>query len=668
MANKRILTLGFLLALAWFGMILRVSWVQVVKSGYYSEMASSQSIRRNVVAPKRGEILDRDLQKLVVNADVELDAASFPEAKANGPVKMRKLSRVCPQGTLAGQVLGTVGKDGYGQLGLEYFLDKDLRGTDGWKYQRHDVKNHYYPGFEERQKEAVNGTNVVLTLDSRLQEITEHALERGVQKAGAKQGVAIIVDPYTGDILSMANYPFYNPNTRDGEGKDAWKNQAVVKVYEPGSTFKIITSAALLEEKLIKPADTVDGENGQYKIAGQTIRDTHAHGRISFTDALAYSSNICFAKVATRLRPETFYKYVRSFGFGMKSGIGLPAEESGVLKSVGEWSGRTQSTIAFGHEISTTPLQVVMAAASIANGGTLMKPRIVKAWTDNEGKVVQEVQPRTVRRVMSESTADQVKEMMAAVVDYGTAADIKSDRIQLAGKTGTAEKIDAETGKYVHGLFNSSFVGMAPKDHPEFVCLVLLDEPSMFKYGGQSAAPIFREIVDRVMANPDYPLARRAKDAETAPDSSIAVTDAPAYRTADAKQSVSANGRAMKADGQADMVLAQAPKLLASAAAQAPKVPAQAGKAVSGKALAQAAKSVATARAADTLKAPSATPDARVMPDLNNNTLRDALLKLKRLGLDVEYSGTGRIIRQEPAVGAPVKAGQKCVLTLGWMG
>jgi hypothetical protein len=190
----------------------------------------------------------------------------------------------------------------------------------------------------------------------------------------------------------------------------------------------------------------------------------------------------------------------------------------------------------------------------------------------------------------------------------------------------------------------------------------------MFKYGGQSAAPIFREIVDRVMANPDYPLARRAKDAEAAPDTSIALTDAPSYRTADAKQTVSGNDRSMKADGQAEMVLAQAPKLLGSATTQASKVPAQSGKTQPGKSPSQAAKSVATSRIADTVKVSSTSPDARVMPDLNNNTLRDALLKLKSLGLDVEYTGTGRIIRQEPATGTPVKAGQKCVLTLGWMG
>jgi cell division protein FtsI (penicillin-binding protein 3) len=639
MANKRILTLGFLLALAWIGMLSRVAWVQVVKSGYYSEMAASQSIRRNVVAPKRGEILDRDLQKLVVNADVEMESGMRSDSKGrNIGTRMRKLSRVCPQGALAGQVLGTVGKDGYGQLGLEYFLDKELRGTDGWKYLRHDVKNRYYPGFQERQKEAVNGMNVVLTLDSKLQEITEHALERGVQKAGAKQGVAIVVDPYTGDILAMANYPFYNPNTRDGEDKDAWKNQAVVKVYEPGSTFKAITSAALIEERLIVPGDTVDGEEGQFKIAGQTIKDTHPRGRISFTDALAYSSNICFAKVATRLRPETFYKYIRSFGIGMKTGLGLPAEESGVLKAVGEWSGRTQATIAFGHEISTTPLQMAMAFSAFANGGLLMKPRIVKAWTDNHGRIVQEQAPRTVRRVMSEATADQVKAMMAAVVEYGTAAEIRSDRIALAGKTGTAEKIDAETGKYVQGLFNSSFMGMAPVERPEFVCLILIDEPSMFKYGGQSAAPIFREIVDRVMDNPAFPLARRAIKPN--------VPAAPA---------VAAAGNEAAAPDSA----------LSAEVAGFKLADAQASKA-------RGAKSPEAAD--DGIAMQSASPSARIsagrrgMPDLNNATLREALSRLKHLGLDVEYTGTGRIIRQEPPAGAPVKPGQKCLLTLGWMG
>ena len=633
MANKRILTLGFILALVWLGMLLRVAYIQVVKSEYYQALAYSQSIRRDVVAPKRGEILDRDFQKLVVNADVEL------ESDAGGAsARMRKLNRVCPHGTLAGQVLGTVGKDGYGQLGLEYFLDRELRGTDGWKYLRHDVKNHYYPGFREKKKEAINGMNVVLTLDSKLQEIVERALERGVQKAGSKQGVAIVVEPYSGDILSMANYPFYNPNTRDGEERDAWKNEAVVKVYEPGSTFKSFTASALIEEKLITPDDTLDGENGVYKLSGGIIKDSHPHGRISFKDAMAYSSNICFAKAAPRLKPETFYKYIRSFGFGMKSGVGLPAEEGGVLKSVSSWSGRTQSTIAFGHEISATPIQVAMAFSAIANGGLLMKPRIVRGWSDGTGKTIEEIPPRVVRRVISESTTVLIKSMLSAVVEYGTASDIKTDRIALAGKTGTAEKIDAVTGHYVHGLFNSSFVGMAPVDHPELVCLILLDEPSQLKYGGQSAAPIFREIVDRFLTNPVFPLAHMARPSASSSEDSVIAPNLLGYRFADAEKTMSGMRRGIRREGTGEVVLSQYPRPGTKMGS------------------------------AQTVTVSLGFLDNRVMPDLTNNTLRDALLKLKNLGIEVEYTGNGRIIRQDPPVGTPVHQGQKCTLILEWMG
>jgi cell division protein FtsI/penicillin-binding protein 2 len=646
MANKRIVTLGFLLAVAWLGMLARVAFVQVVQSDYYRAMAYSQSIRRNVLAPKRGEILDKDMQKLVVNADVELESGEA--GRATGGVENgrgRKLNRVAPMGPLAGQVLGNVNRDGYGQLGLEYFLDRELRGTDGWKYIRHDVKNHYYPGFEERQKQAINGLNVMLTLDSRLQSVVEHALERGVRKAGARQGVALLVNPFTGDILAMANYPFYNPNTRDLADEDAWKNQAVSKTYEPGSTFKTFTAAALFEENLIKETDTLDGEGGAYKIAGETIKDTHPRGRISFRDAMAYSSNICFAKASTRLKPETFYRYLRSFGFGMKTGVGLPAEESGVLKAVGEWSGRTQPTMAFGHEISATPLQVAMAFCAVANGGTLMKPRIVKGWVDGQGNAVQESDPRAVRRVISEATAEKMKSMLSAVIEYGTASDIRTDRIAIAGKTGTAEKIDA-SGHYVKGCFNSSFVGMAPVDRPEIVGLILLDEPSQFKYGGQSAAPIFREIVDRMLADPEYPLARRAGPGESssvasgsaAEEDSAAVPNLVGYRRDDVRRLAAGSGHAVRFEGQGEVVLGQEPR---------------AG---------------LRASAGDTLVLSLGFLDARAMPDLGNNTLRDALLKLKSLGLEVEYSGTGRIIRQEPAVGKTVRPGQKCVLTLGWMG
>jgi cell division protein FtsI/penicillin-binding protein 2 len=643
MANKRIVTLGFLLALVWAGMFARVAWVQVVQADHYREIAWNQSIRRNVVAPMRGEILDRNARKLVVNADVKVPVGHGREASGQG--RLRAISRVAPMGSLAGQVLGTVGKDGYGQLGLEYFLDKELRGTDGWKYIRQDVRKRYYPGFEERKKEAENGLNVILTLDARLQGMVEHALARGVQKAGAKQGVAIFVEPSTGDILAMANYPSFNPNTREAPDGEAWKNHAVAKVYEPGSTFKAITAAALLEEGLVAPEDSVDAEGGTYRIAGEIIRDTKPHDTISFRDAMAYSSNIVFAKTVSLLKPETFYRYIRSFGFGIKSGVGLPAEESGVLKPVRTWSGRTQGTIAFGHEISATPLQVVMAMAALANGGTLMKPRIVRGWADAGGNMVREVEPRAVRRVVSEKTAAAMRDMLAAVVEYGTASDIRTESIPLAGKTGTAEKIDPETGRYVKGRFNSSFFGFAPADKPELVALVLLDEPSQFKYGGQSAAPIFREVVDRLLADPEYPLARHAA-AAVASLASVSAADTSrmpdllGYRHADALEELARRGLKARArvEGMGELILAQEP----------------------------VAGSVIPATGAVVLSLGDL--ESRVMPDLGDNTLRDALLKLKGLGLQVEYKGAGRIIGQVPAPGAKVKPGEKCLLTLGWMG
>src|SRR5690606_34255069 len=258
------------------------------------------------------------------------------------------------------------------------------------------------------------------------------------------------------------------------------------------------TAAALLEEDRIHAGDTVDAEGGRWQIGGQWIRDTHPMNRVSFADAVAHSSNIVFAKVSTRISPVTFYKYLRSFGFGMKTGVSLPAEESGVLKPVADWSGRTQQTIAFGHEVSTTPLQLAMAFAAVANDGLLMRPRLVQSWVDGQGREVRAEPVRKVRRVLSAEASRELRRMMAGVVEYGTAKDIRHPFITIAGKTGSAQKINPETGRYVEGSYYASFAGMAPADDPAFVCVVVVDDPKHFKYGGQAAGPIFREILDRL--------------------------------------------------------------------------------------------------------------------------------------------------------------------------
>jgi cell division protein FtsI/penicillin-binding protein 2 len=448
-----------------------------------------------------------------------------------------------------------------------------------------------------------------------------------VLRTGAKSGVAIVIEPYTGDVLAMANYPFFDPNAPRGASGDNRRNDAVAKVYEPGSTFKMFTAAALLEERRIRLSDTIDAEGGRWEINGQWIRDTHPFDRISFEDAVAHSSNIVFAKVSTRIPPITFYKYLRSFGFGMKTGVNLPAEESGSLKPVGRWSGRSQQTIAFGHEVATTPLQLAMAFAAIANGGTLMRPRLVHGWADGSGRVVRAEEPREVRRVISDTTAAKLRRAMRGVVDFGTAEAIRHPTIAIAGKTGSAQKIDPVTGRYLEGRYNASFVGMAPADRPAFVALVVIDEPEQFKYGGQAAAPVFREILDR-LAEREYDWTRR-------PDA----------------WANGASGGAAR-----DTLSRPKEKITTTLASFRLKVP---GSSVEP-------EKARSAKVAVSGSAESTGPHE--MPDLQNATLRDALQRLRALGVRVEYQGEGRVLEQSPAAGTPLRRGDRCRLSLGWAG
>ncbi len=619
--NRRFLTLGVVFTVIWSVLAVRVFYVQVLRSSHYRGLSESQSVHRDVLSPSRGEIFDRTGSRLVVNVK-----------SRKGIAESFRGSRICPNGAMAGQVLGMVGRDGYGQSGLEFHLDRDLRGTDGWRYLRRDARRRYTPGAADQIQPAVDGMSVRLSLDARVQSVVEHALERGVVRTGAKSGVAIVIDPYTGDVLAMANYPFFDPNAVRSTSGDNRRNDAVVKVYEPGSTFKMFTAAALLEEHRLRPNDTIDAEGGRWEINGQWIRDTHPLNRISFSEAVAHSSNIVFAKVSTRIPPITFYKYLRSFGFGMKTGINLPAEESGSLKPVGEWSGRSQQTIAFGHEVSTTPLQLVMAFGAIANGGILMRPRLVQGWTDGEGQIVRAEEPREVRRVISDTTATKLRLMMRGVVDFGTAEAIRHPTISIAGKTGSAQKIDPATGRYMEGRYNSSFAGMAPADRPAFVALVVIDEPEQFKFGGQAAAPVFREILDR-LAEREYDWNRRSGVWASGAGAQDSVPHAKEKLTTTlASFRLKVPGSQLESEGSRSE----------------PNERAQARTRVSG---------VASENTAP-----------NEMPDLHNSTLRDALQRLRTLGVRVDYQGEGRVLEQTPAAGTPLRRGDHCRLSLGWAG
>ncbi len=629
MALHRTVIIGIGMLAIWIAMLARVAYIQTFEAKHYRKLSEMQSLRRVILSPKRGEILDRNGEPLVINAELSVQADT-----ASGG-KMLHLRRVCPLEGLAGQVLGMVGRDGYGLLGLEYALDRELRGTDGWNYARQDVRHRIYPAFQEQKREPINGLSARLTLDTEMQRITEHALVRGCERTKAKTGIVMVVDPQTGDILALANYPFFNPNSYRGFKDRAWRNNAVGFVYEPGSTFKMVTASALIEENLIKTTDTIDAGNGTFALFGETIRDSRAHGKITFEEAMAYSSNISFSKAGVRLKPENFYRYARSFGFGIRTGIGLPAEEGGVLKVVGQWSGRTQATMAFGHEVSATPLQMAMAFCVIANGGLLMKPRILDAWCNQSGQVVESVPPRVVRRVISEATANSVRGSLKAVVKYGTAKKIYSENIEFAGKTGTAEIIDPVTGRYIKDKFRSSFIGMAPADKPKFVCLVLLDDPEIEKHGGDAAAPIFKEVMDRLLSRPEYHLASLKNSVSNSPDS-LSVPDLTGYPLKDVERILKGVSLSTNMKGNGEFVLEQFPK--------------------SGTKVLANSSITLTVGGLSSLK----------MPDVTQLSLRDAMLKLKGLGLKINYSGTGRVFQQKPQIGEKIEPGQACHLALGW--
>ncbi|MFC1585179.1 penicillin-binding protein [Fibrobacterota bacterium] len=654
--NKRIITVGFLLALIWLGMTARIFNLQVLKRHHYAGLAVKQSVRRNIIPPQRGEIYDRNGEKLVMNASVKLKSSGEKEGNE------RQLKRVAPFGHLAGQVLGNIGRDGYGQLGLEYDQDKVLRGTDGWKYARYDVARRYHPGFAEQKKAPVDGLSLVTTLDAKIQRIAEQALERGLKRVDALMGTAIIIHPPTGDIIAMANYPFYDPNLRHRSDLTGWKNSAISKVYEPGSTFKIITASSVIEEGFVQPRDTFFAEDGVYRLNRALIKDTKPRGNITFAEAMAYSSNIVMVKAALRLDPQTLYQYIRSFGFGMKTGIALPAEEGGSFKTVKHWSSRTQITLAWGQEIGATPLQVAMACAAIANNGVLMKPRIIKEQKNSRGKTVKEILPRRVRQVVSAETADKLRKMLASVVEMGTARKIYSERYPIAGKTGTAEKIDEETGQYQEGKFHSSFVGMVPVDDPEYVCLVLLDEPKKDKHGGSCAAPIFRDIMERIISIPGSRLAARMGNTGMAPETlSSGLPSSPlTLKFGNSLQNIRKAGSSLLANQLGRLSWTDNFNFL------------------KGKGLPEIKKAeiALTKNDPGMTDVPSAEEERQAegsfsrcewrMPDVRSLSLRDALLKLKDLDVKIKYQGTGRVIMQSPAPAALVKKGTVCRLRLRW--
>jgi cell division protein FtsI (penicillin-binding protein 3) len=422
-------------------------------------------------------------------------AEKIQSLNAEGIGMFYEPNRHYPQGQLAGQLIGFVGRDSEGLEGVELKYNDFIRGEPGSSVAERDALGRRVLVQGVEGLHIPPGSDIHLTLDTAIQHMVEKELEASITKYRAKAGVAIVIEPFTGEVLALANYPSFDPNNYTKHSAEQRRNRAVTDSFEPGSTFKTIVAAAALEEGVVGKDDLFYCEMGKYPYAGRIIHDTHPHGWLPFAKILQVSSNIGFTKVAEKLKRERFFKYIEKFGFGEATGIDVPGEVPGLVRKPERWSGVDLATHAFGQGISTTPMQLVMAYAAVANGGFLMRPYVMRRAVGAKGQVLSETQPHVIRRVISEKTATLLASMLRDVTNEGgTGVMANVDGFEVAGKTGTAQKVDPVNGGYAAKKRVASFVGFVPANNPRLVALVLIDEPEVNVYGGVVAAPVFRNI------------------------------------------------------------------------------------------------------------------------------------------------------------------------------
>jgi cell division protein FtsI (penicillin-binding protein 3) len=562
-ARERLVRLRLMLvtlsACLWVLVIMvRLVQLQVLGRAFFERQAARQSERTINLDPRRGAIVDRNGHPLAVSVDAEsiyavpqdiedaagtaaalgralsLDAAARKDLQAllektrafvwvrrkvdpavaravrglqlDGVGFLTENRRYYPQRELAAHVIGYVGLDNTGMSGIEYAFETAIRGHAQKILIRTDARRR---ATEHTEKPSTDGQTVVLTIDESIQHVVEKELERAVQETASVAGVAVVMDPRTGEILALANRPTFNPNKFGAYPSSRWRNRAVADAYEPGSMFKIITAAAGLEEKVVDPDEVIDCGHGFLEVAGIRINDHNVFDQLTFRDVMAKSSDVGVARVAQRLGRDNFSRYIRHFGFGAPTGVELPGESGGLLRAPNRWSALSLPTLSFGQEIGVTALQMTAAVAAVANGGYLMKPTIVRQIEDSEGRVVREARPTAVRRVLDGATASTLTEILRGVVVKGTGHRAAIPGYAVAGKTGTAQKVEAG-GKYSMIDHVASFVGFVPASRPALVILVSLDTPKgPANEGGDVAAPVFARIAEpalrRLAVSPDDP-------------------------------------------------------------------------------------------------------------------------------------------------------------------
>jgi cell division protein FtsI (penicillin-binding protein 3) len=650
----RTLIFAALLAGAFLGLLGRLAYLQVVKHDEYSKLAESQHAKTIPLTPRRGPILDRAGQALAVSSNAEslyaltsriedrnrlaarlapllgepareiarrLDSSRrFVFVKRRLPPDVAEAIRALgepalgfveeslrlyPNRELAAHVIGFEGADGKGLGGVEQSWDRVLAGGEGRAIVGRDALGREMGGPPTVLKPSVPGQGVMLTIDATLQYIAEREVDAAWRRTRSRAAMAVLMDPRTGEILALAIRPTFNPNTFSDATDDERRDRAITDPFEPGSTFKVILAAAALDEGVARPTDRFYAENGAIRVANATIHDWKKYGWLTFAEVLQHSSNVGAIKIGLALGKERYYKYIVGFGFGSPAGIGLGGESRGQLRPPSRWSGLSLATMSIGQEISVTALQLVSAFAAVANGGRLMQPGVVRAVLDSQGRTVRVIAPRVVRQVITPDTAHVLTRMMTAVVREGTGHNAAIPGYEVAGKTGTAQKLDPATRRYSRAPGVLSFVGFVPADDPRLAMLVMLDEPKNEKWGSEAAAPIFAAIGREALRHLNVP----PRD----------TTPVPLVRGG-----------------------------VIAAASPAPLLPASAfdGGRVTPVSL-EIGDDASTA-----------------MPRVEKLSLRQAMERLAPFNVEIEINGRGLVERQWPAAGVPLMPGTLCRLTL----
>ena len=552
-AGRRLAIIG-VVAIFWMAAVFaRLGYLQLIQHGEYMARAQRQQKRVIEITPKRGAIYDRNMHPLAMSIPVD-SAFAVPSELADEQLAARLLSgvlgiprevlevrlessrsfvwvarklppdkkeavealnlkgiyfqkenqRFYPKRDLASHVLGFVDVDEKGLGGIEYELDSQIRGKSEKIIVMADARQRWFDGGEAQRE---RGANVVLTLDEKVQYIAERELSVAIAKTHAIAGTAIVMNPNTGEILALANWPKFNPNAATDVAADNRMNRGVSALYEPGSTFKLITLAAAFDQGITRPSEVFDCENGAVYVAGHRIRDHKPFGLLSVSDILAQSSDVGAIKIALRLGAPKFYDYIRAFGFGQPTGVDMPGESKGILRRLENWSAISIGSISMGQEVGVTPIQLASAVSAIANGGILYKPHVIAELRRGEKALPAEgpLTPMEPRRVIRPETAATLRRLMEGVVLNGTGSLAHLDGWTAAGKTGSAQKIDPATGRYSPTHFIASFTGFAPISDPAVTILVSLDSPVGLHEGGMVAAPVFKRIAEQVLPYLDVP-------------------------------------------------------------------------------------------------------------------------------------------------------------------